>query len=536
MQKNQAVREEVMGRISILVFIVAVALSGMVGQASAAVPDALARLLAAARVSGDRTDRTLEMFYSQRGYRALWVDENGRNAAAQRVMSVLSHAASESLNPADYTIPAVRGLDPGSLANEERYISRAVLAYAEHRAIGRIRPSEAGARYQRTSVPPDPYWLLGALATTADPAAVLGSLGPNDGDFQRLRWAYNRMRAIVQAGGWPSVPHGTSLSVGAVDPRVAILRMALWQRGDYEATFPTNSPFYDEYLAAAVRSFKLRHGLSNDADVDAETVRALNVRAAERLRQLEVNLERRRWQPSRTAGRWIVVNIPAYQMAVRDDGVVTYSSPVVVGSREHMTPEISADMSHLVLNPYWYVPPSIANDEYLPQLRKDPLVLARRGFKAFAGWGGNAAQVPWESVDWQSMRSVPVVLRQEPGPANALGKIKFMLPNNDNIYLHDTPAKKLFSHQDRAYSHGCIRLADPIGLAVHLLTRNGGWDRERLIAAIESGKQSTVSLYTQIHVSLVYHTAWVDQDGTINFRKDVYGRDGEVVRLLAPRV
>ncbi len=502
---------------------------------AADVPQALARLMSEAHKSGDWADRALERFYSQRGHTPLWVGEDGRNAMAERMLRLMARAESQGLNPSDYMVPPSYGHTATDRARDERNISRMALRYAHHLSAGQVDPRQVGVRHQRLPQPVDPSRVLESLAAGTEPARVFSGLGPQDQAFQRLRSAYNRLQGTVAAGGWAPVPQGATLWPGDSDPRVISLRRTLWERGDLREPEAGWSPVYDESLERAVRRFQRRHGLDEDGAVGSETLGALNVSAAKRLDQLRVNLERRRWLDFRPNERHILVNVPAYETKVMRGHRVTLSSPVIVGSRRHQTPEISADMTHLVLNPYWYVPASIANEEMLPKLRKDPMTLAEQGFRAFTSWGDGGSQVPFTSIDWNAVSRMPVRLRQEPGPGNALGEVKFMFPNEDNIYLHDTPGKHLFRHTDRAFSHGCIRVARPIDLAEHLLQERADWDRQQILAMIESGERRTVHLHETIHVRIVYHTAWVDPKGVVHFRKDVYGRDGTLMQMLNPQ-
>ncbi|HFA59824.1 MAG TPA: peptidoglycan-binding protein, partial [Rhodospirillales bacterium] len=210
-----------------------------------------------------------------------------------------------------------------------------------------------------------------------------------------------------------------------------------------------------------------------------------------------------------------------------------FTTEVVVGTPYHQTPVFSRPMTHIVLNPYWNVPPSIAVREILPKLREDPDYLKREGFEVLAGWEADAPVVDPATIDWKRVpaRGFPYRFRQKPGPDNALGRLKFMLPNRYHVYLHDTPARELFRRARRAFSHGCVRLRDPRGLAVRLLAP-AGWDRERLDRAIDSGERRVIRLPAPLPVHITYFTAWVEKDGTPHFRDDIYGRDARLAALL----
>jgi murein L,D-transpeptidase YcbB/YkuD len=253
-----------------------------------------------------------------------------------------------------------------------------------------------------------------------------------------------------------------------------------------------------------------------------------------RVAQIEINLERWRWLPVDLGQRHIIVNIPAYHLDLYEDGARVLELRVVVGKSYRRTPVFSDTMRYLVLNPYWEVPPSIAVHDKLPLLRKDPAALVAAGFRVFRGFGADAEQVDPLRVDWNSVspRQFSYRLRQDPGPKNALGQVKFMFPNRFNVYLHDTPSRDLFAHADRSFSSGCIRVEDPVRLATAVLAGTPGWDAAALRAGLDTGQTRTVSLGRPVRVHLLYWTAWVDDDGTVEFRRDLYGRDERVLRAL----
>ncbi|HEX5760666.1 MAG TPA: L,D-transpeptidase family protein, partial [Thermoanaerobaculia bacterium] len=280
------------------------------------------------------------------------------------------------------------------------------------------------------------------------------------------------------------------------------------------AAEPPPPAVYDAAVEQAVRRFQARHGLEATGTVGKDTLAALNVPAAARARQLEVNMERWRWMPASLGERHIFVNVPAYALRLVEGDRTVLAMKVIVGKDQSRTPAFSDQMTYLELNPYWNVPPSIYNEEIAPKVAADSSYLARNDME-YVEDGGS------------------VRVRQRPGPANPLGQIKFMFPNQFNIYLHDTPADHLFDVAERGFSHGCIRIEKPMELAEYLLRDDPKWSRAALQEAIDSGESRSLKLPRPIAVHILYWTAWVEPDGTVQFRDDLYGHDATLDRALA---
>jgi L,D-transpeptidase YcbB len=246
-----------------------------------------------------------------------------------------------------------------------------------------------------------------------------------------------------------------------------------------------------------------------------------------RVRQIELNMERWRWLPQTLGERYVLVNIANFALDVVEHGQSVLAMRAVVGRPARQTPFFSADMTYLVLSPHWYVPPTIAIQDKLPLIRRNPAYVARQNFKLFRHGAGGMARVDPRSVDWSSVgaRNFPYQLRQEPGPQNALGRVKFMLPNPHDVYLHDIPSRELFAKTERAFSSGCIRLEKPLELAQYLLRDDPRWSQQKILASIKRGTEQVVQLPISIPVHLLYWTAWVNEDGVVHFRKDIYERD-----------
>jgi len=379
---------------------------------------------------------------------------------------------------------------------------------------------------------PGPLNLIDGAEAADDIGPYLDHLAPRSPEYARLKTKLATYRAIAALGGWPGIAAGPTLKPGMTDGRVPALRRLLSITGDFPGNPEAGGAQYDPALVAAVQAFQARHGLSDDGVIGPATHAALDVPVEARIRQMEINLERRRWMPQDLGDRYIFVNVAdAYLKVVDDIGdreKTVHGARLVVGKPFTRTPIFSHAMSYVEINPTWGVPPSIANKEYLPKLRENPGVLAAQNIRLFA----DRTEVdPW-SVNWAGLTRVPYQLRQDPGPDNALGRIKFMFPNKYNIYIHDTPSKSLFEKDSRFFSHGCMRVQDPERLAEVLLSKQG-WTIDRIRAQIATGQKKIVNLKAKVPVHITYLTAWVNKDGTVHFRNDVYDRDPQLAAALA---
>ncbi|MEO8380653.1 MAG: L,D-transpeptidase family protein [Acidobacteriota bacterium] len=419
----------------------------------------------------------------------------------------LEQAESHGLRRDDYHFRwlATRA-GPAATAEEAAGIdlvaSDAFLLYALHLGRGKVREERiAGWHVER----PDPD-LRARLsrAATEEPAAALDGMLPGHPGYDRLRAALNRYRAIARDGGWPSLPDGPALRSGDRGRAVIALQQRLAASGDL--TTAESSDEIDEEVVAAVRRFQTRHGLEQDGVVGDRTRAALNVSIAQRIEQLEINLERWRWLEADLGPRYVLVNIAGFHAGLYDGNRLTLGMRAIVGKPYRRTPIFSDEIRYLVFSPYWNLPSSIARQEIRPKGRA---WMRRRGIEVLRGGR----------------------LRQRPGPDNPLGRVKFMFPNHFNVYLHDTSAPQLFDQTSRPFSHGCIRLQKPLELALELLSGQG-WSMEEVQRAAERGTAKTVALEQGIPVHILYWTAWVDESDTLQFRKDVYARDPAVARAL----
>ncbi len=485
----------------------------------------------------------VQRFYAARDYRPAWFGEDGPLGQAAEFVALLRAAADEGLAPADYHLTEIdahlsaRAAGEGSSvaadADTELLLSDAMLLYAAHLGAGRVAPEAGDASFAPVSGRPDPMAALEHALATGHPNELALALRPPQRDYERLRQALVQFRALAARGGWPEVEAGEKLRPGARDPRVRQLRARLAADGSLAAD-RANGERFDEPLAEALRAFQRRHGLAVDGVVGPATLAALNVSATARARQIALNMERWRWLPADLGARYIAVNQPGFELSVVENGDSVLRMRIVVGKPQTRTPAFSAAMTHVVLNPYWYVPRRLAVEDKLPLVRRDPHYLASQHLRLLQGWAPNTRNIDPARVDWAhvSPASFPYRLRQDPGPWNALGRVKFMLPNPFQIYLHDTPSRALFQQANRTFSSGCIRVEKPVELAQYLLRDHPAWPPDKVAEQIKSGETRTVWLHEPIPVHLLYWTAWVDETGLVQFRSDIYGRDERLVVAL----
>ncbi|MGN6616790.1 MAG: L,D-transpeptidase family protein [Ilyomonas sp.] len=333
--------------------------------------------------------------------------------------------------------------------------------------------------------------------------------------YQLLKEQLKNYFQIAKNGGWPQVEiEKKSLKKGAKAPEIVLIKKRLSITGDMPAS--DSSDVFGDTLFNGVQSIQKRYGYKPDGVITAQLVKDLNVPVENRIEQLLINMDRMRWMPTAPNGKLIVVNIPEFMLHVYEGKKVAFSMPVVVGKEGHNTTIFSGNMNQIVFSPYWNVPESIVKQEILPKLEADPFYLEEHNM---------------EETGTDDDDSVPSI-RQKPGPDNSLGRVKFLFPNSFNIYLHDTNAKSLFNNDKRAFSHGCIRLSDPVKLANYLLKDNPEWTPEKIEEAMNQTEPQTVNLKNRVPVMITYYTAWVDNSGKINFRDDIYDHDKELAQKM----
>jgi len=532
-----------------LAAVLAIALAGACAPARAA--DAVGEALRArvealragreVRVAGEpiASRRLIPEFYEAREFRPAW----GRPGQVEALVRLVAASRDHGLDPDDYHADVLGRLpgvgragdapDAAALADRDLVLTDALVRLAYHLRFGKANPRELYRdwNFSRSLGAIDPVRALETAIASESLEATVEQFAPQLPIYGRLRGALARHRAIEASGGWPRVPPGPTLEPGMQDPRIARLRERLAASGDYEGPARVEPDRFDAALEAAVRRFQVRHALESDGVVGRRTLAALAVDVAARIDQIRVNLERLRWVAQDLAGDYLVVDIAGFSARLYVGDRVAWASRAVVGRPYRKTPVFRATMQYIVLNPAWTVPPTILREDVLPKIAADPAYLAREHMQVVDASG---RPLDAAGIDWSRYRSggFPHQIVQAPGPDNPLGSVKFMLPNPHAVYLHDTPARKLFDKPERAFSSGCIRLEQPLELAVLLLDEPERWSPAALRAAIETGETRTVPVKRGIPVLVLYFTAEAPEDGTLQFRPDLYGRDARVIAAL----
>lgn len=479
-------------------------------------------------------DEDIAAFYRSTNYAPLWTGNSDiERARRAQLMQAISSADDHGLSIARYdpkalmdTLAAVS--TPRDRGFAEVEMSRVFLQYARDIQTGMLIPNRVDSRIVRDVPYRDRTAYLTGLAE-GKPAAFFRALPPRSLEYNSLLKEKIEMQRLLDAGGWGSQVPAKSLKPGASGAAVVALRNRLMAM-DYLAR--SNAQTYGKDITDAVREFQVDHGLNADGVAGAATMTQINIGVAQRLQSVFVALERERWFNTERGKRHILVNIPDFTAKVIDDGKVTFQTRSVVGARtdDRPTPEFSDVMEHMVVNPSWYVPRSIATKEYLPALKRNPNAVRHIEITDRRGRVVNRGSANFSKY---TARNFPYAMRQPPSRSNALGLVKFMFPNKHNIYLHDTPAKNLFSRDVRAFSHGCVRLNDPFDFAYTLLAAQEAAPEDYFQRVLKSGRETKVVLEQPIPVHIIYRTAVTNARGHTEYRADIYGRDARIWDALS---
>jgi murein L,D-transpeptidase YcbB/YkuD len=462
----------------------------------------------------------VESFYASRQYAPLWTDQGEVNARGKAAIAYLRGVAADGLDPSDYPAPAFKsGADPQALAEAELKLIDSVLTFARHAQIGRVHFSRVAGDIAYNQTAPDPATVLAHLAKADDAGRTLDSYLPQHPAYKGLKAKLAELRGQTAepAAAPPAarIPEGSILRVGDDSSRVIFLRKRL-------ALADQSSTKYDKQVAEAVKAFQEQAGLDTDGSLGPSTLRALNGNVGRPRGRHDVvdtilaNMERWRWVPHDLGKSHVVLNIANFTLKVFNNGNKIWETRVVVGKPDTPTPLLTETMKYITVNPTWNVPPSIVYNEYLPALQQDPTAMARLGLKVVQNNDGS------------------IHMYQPPGDGNALGRIRFNFPNKFLVYQHDTPDKHLFARDTRAYSHGCMRVQDPLKygeVLLSLVRPHDGYTVERL-RKMYGPEEREITFPTPIPVHITYQTAYVDEAGKLVIRDDIYGKDAKTLAVL----
>jgi len=492
----------------------------------------------------------LKKLYTQLLFVPVWIDEDAPSSLAQELFTLikedktLDHSSNlyQDTLHLEQKVREVYGTN-GTLVQKvdlEFKISQLYKAYAEYTLYGSINWGAFQDRlYNLKADAIKAGWVthkpkFGPVSLLEN-AALRGSLPyafeqaePKEYHYRELREALIDYLEIQRNGGWPHIPFEKTLNPGDIHESVSLLRERLRITGEYGSCSSEEENRYGECLKESITSFQKRHGLAADGVIGKETIAALNVPVEKRIEQIRLNLDRIKWLHERNSKRHIVVNIPAFTLFFEEDRNLRLQMKVITGTRKNPTPVFSNTVQTIVLNPHWNVPKSIIQKEMIPKLLRNPNAMAKEKIEIYTGWDKDAKKVSGGSVNWGKYRyskTMPYRFAQTPGYHNALGKMKFLFPNQFSVYMHDTPTKRLFDQNVRAFSHGCIRLEQPNELLKTFSDFNDNIDFEKTQTILKGKKKAYMNVPNRVPVDIVYLTAYVDYDGVLQFRNDIYGYD-----------
>jgi L,D-transpeptidase YcbB len=478
-----------------------------------------------------RVWKILKDVYADRGYKLIWVQE-GSFPSASRLFDAIRHAPEHGIDPSVYPISTLLSrmssaadAGPAEWANLDLSLSHLFVTYALHLGRGRVDPRDfEDLAWYLPKRRVGAAHALASVAESGDVDGILASVESHRPEYRALLDELHQIKSLQEAG-WPRVPTWKfKAAPGETHSELSLVRRYLQVMGDLPPGPIRNPAVMDDMLMKGLMRFQMRYGLTPDGVIGPKTAAALRLRPSDMLRMVRLNLERWRWVPDTLDVRYVWVNVPAYELEVVEGNQPVLTMRVIAGTTDNPTPSFRDVIRHVELNPNWHVPEKIAAGEILPKVKEDPDYLLAENITVIdtAGKTVDPSTVKWASLD---PATLPYRFRQEPGGKNPLGSIKFLFPNRWSVYLHDTPATKLFSKEFRALSHGCVRVEHPLDLANYLLRGQMNISPEELATQVKSGKRRWIDLKQTEPIYLVYFTAFVDRQGCPNYRPDVYERD-----------
>lgn len=485
-------------------------------------------------INAEYIRKEVDLLYELNSYDLFWLNLSGPRKEAGLMLNHLLLATSHGLTAGDYQVSKLLNMQQEvykeksninllQLIQLDIRLSVACITFAWHLHNGQIAPDIYPGRWVRSRVNSS----VAPILYDHDIHKAFELLQPQHARYNGLLKALELYRSIDHNGGWPRMPENLNLRLNDSSAHVPLLRQRLMATRDLniDPDEIAKDSLFDLPLESAVRRFQFRHGLTTDGIVGKGTVAALNVPVNDKIDKILINLERIRWLPAQHGERYIEVNLPEFKLYLYDAGKPAIEMRTITGKQKTATPVFDDQLEYLVFSPSWTIPKSILHKEILPAIERDPGYLSRMGYKLYTSWDQDATPVKADSVDADTLREKQVIrIVQPPGVTNALGHVKFMMPNKMNIYLHDTPVDYLFERAERDFSHGCIRLEFPELLAEQLLTEQG-WELSDVLEAMDRDEPYYVNLSEPVPVYLLYRTAFVDSKGLVNFRKDIYDHD-----------
>ncbi len=501
--------------------------------------------------------RVVKSFYESIGYTNFWFQNGYKiNSQVKSLIRAIEEAPSEALDDLDRyhydeIISYVSQIKERSYNSSDKDLlfttldilltdaffnlahdlHNGILDYQDFQKKIKAKKDELDINYKWNTPKAEPDYinLLNSLYSTDKVKKGLYDLVNHNVIYERLKEAYQNYKSIQDMGGWVRIPKGRTLRYGSKGKRVNLLAKRLATSGDL-ANYHEGYNTFDKTLKLALKKYQKRMGLWVSGTLTAETRRSLNISVAAKLKLIKLNIEKARWETSLMHGRFILVNIPDFMLRVFEDDRVILASRVVCGQKTKPTPVFSSVMSYIVLNPTWTVPDSIIKKEMIPKFQKDPEYLEGKKFKIYDGWGKNRKEIDPAEIDWDQYspddkKKIPYAIVRTPGVKNPLGIVKFMFPNNNAVYIHDTPSKSFFKKRIRAFSHGCVRLHNPMNLLKLLANEHMKSGYTKINKLLKTGENKSIGLDRKLPVYIRYYTVFVTDDGTVKFSYDIYGYD-----------
>jgi len=472
--------------------------------------------------------------YEKNNFDPIWFNEDDFNESAYQLREVLANIAEEGLNPKLYRAQFLENFfKKETLSFKEKaiadiFLTNSFYLLASHFSDGVLEPENFEKEWLTVKKDINLEEFLEKAVQKQEVKSSLYSLIPQNERYHKLKNKLKLLREIKKDGGWTKVETSQNLKSGMTGESIRNLKFRLKQSQDFTGEIDEE---YDKDLKESIIDFQKRHGLKPDGIVGPNTFRALNRDIEEIIRTVEINMERLRWLPKSFGENYIFTNIADYTLQVYENKEKVLEMSVIVGREQRSTPFFSSRLSYLVLNPYWTVPRTIAVEDKLPLIKKDINYISENNFKVLKFIDGKIIEQNYQEINWDNLNknNFNYYLRQDPGPNNALGRVKFMFPNKFSVYLHDTPNKELFTQTKRNFSSGCIRLEEPLKLTDYLLREDKNWDLKKINSILETNKETTVNLTQKLPIHIIYMTAWVDDQGRLQLRNDIYNRDARLI-------